>query len=213
MAETGSGATGIEIKARAVGQVIVGLTGGYCAGKNIAGEAFRERGFLVIDVDKLGHAALDSARENIAAEFGCRYVNPDGSVNRRALGETAFRDRKFLRRLESVVHPAANAIAEEIVALNPDRPIAVNAALLFRMPLARRCATIIVVKAPFFKRLHRARQRDGIGCVAFLRRIRNQGSLVPQRSPENVDIYTVRNSASPDRLKGKIGEILARKGL
>jgi dephospho-CoA kinase len=213
MADTESGSNGSEGNGRTDRAVLVGLTGGYCVGKNTASDAFRERGYLVIDVDTLGHAALESASGRILAEFGSEFINPDGSVNRRALGQIAFRDREFLGRLEAIVHPAANAMAEEIVALNPQRPIAINAALLFRMPLAERCATIFVITAPFLARFRRARERDGIGLTAFIRRIRNQESLAPQRSSENVDIHTVRNSASPDRMKGKIGEILARKGL
>jgi len=37
---------------------IIGLTGGYCAGKNEVARILEKYGWEVADVDKLGHAAL-----------------------------------------------------------------------------------------------------------------------------------------------------------
>ncbi len=45
----------------------IGITGRYCAGKSIASSVFEENGFAVIDVDGVGHEALEVKKIEIAA--------------------------------------------------------------------------------------------------------------------------------------------------
>ena len=85
--------------------MVVGLTGKYCAGKNEAARVFAERGFRVVDVDRLGHQALEASRDEIAARFGPGVMDPHGGVDRKKLGKLVFGDRKKLRDLEDIVHP------------------------------------------------------------------------------------------------------------
>ena len=37
----------------------IGITGRYCAGKSMASSVFKKNGFDVIDVDGVGHEALE----------------------------------------------------------------------------------------------------------------------------------------------------------
>mgnify|MGYP001183749579 FL=1 len=45
--------------------MIVGITGKYCSGKNAVAAEFERRGYFHIEVDKLGHAALDLKKDEI----------------------------------------------------------------------------------------------------------------------------------------------------
>ena len=76
---------------------IIGLTGGYCAGKNEAALCIEESGFRVIDVDKLGHKALELKTEALVRAFGRGILNPRGEIDRRALGAIVFADPETLR--------------------------------------------------------------------------------------------------------------------
>jgi dephospho-CoA kinase len=81
---------------------IIGLTGGYCAGKNEAALCIEESGFRVIDVDKLGHKALELKTEALVRAFGRGILNPRGEIDRRALGAIVFADPETLRRHEFI---------------------------------------------------------------------------------------------------------------
>jgi dephospho-CoA kinase len=192
---------------------LIGLTGGYCAGKNLVGSMLEKRGFLVIDVDKLGHAALEQAKDEVARVFGPDAITPEGNVDRRALGRLVFGKPKDLAKLEAIVHPIAIRMTDEIVEKHPERTIVVNAALLYRMPITTRCDFILVVKAPFLLRALRGMNRDRLSFAQVLSRMARQRTLRPQRSQEFVDRYTIGNWGNPARLVARVEIILARKGL
>jgi dephospho-CoA kinase len=199
--------------ARKTMAVLIGLTGGYCAGKNLVGSILEKRGFLVIDVDKLGHAALTEAKAEVAEVFGPEALTEGGEVDRRALGRRVFGDPEALARLEGIVHPIAIRMNDDIVAKNPAKTIVVNAALLYRMPIAARCDFILVVKSPLILRAVRGMKRDRLSLAQVLSRMARQRTLRPQRSLEFVDRYTIGNSGNPARLAARVEIILARKGL
>ncbi|MFP4484640.1 MAG: dephospho-CoA kinase [Spirochaetota bacterium] len=50
--------------------MIVGVAGKYCAGKNTVSHILENHGYRVIDVDTLGHRALEERKDAIAERFG-----------------------------------------------------------------------------------------------------------------------------------------------
>ncbi len=69
--------------------VVIGITGKACAGKNQYAKAFEELGARLIDVDRLGHQALEANKDRIIAEFG-DSVADRGEIDRKALGAIVF---------------------------------------------------------------------------------------------------------------------------
>ncbi len=191
--------------------MVIGVTGGYCAGKSLAVSRLRELGFAEIDVDRLGHAALQRDKARVVGRFGPGIVGPDGSVDRRALGRLVFADRPALRALEAIVHPAMIAEVERLLGDRPGRTV-INAAILFRMGLQRFCDVIVCVRAPFAMRLMRAIRRDRLGPVGAARRILAQGAVCPKRGSADVDIVYVSNSGSRERLFERLERSLRAKG-
>ena len=53
--------------------MIVGLTGRYCAGKSWVGSFFEQKGFAIIEVDNLGHAALNDSISQLITILENRY--------------------------------------------------------------------------------------------------------------------------------------------
>jgi dephospho-CoA kinase len=87
---------------------VIGLTGGIAAGKSTVSEALREAGAVVIDADKVGHAAYQPGTETFAAlveAFGQAIVAADGQIDRRALGGIVFADPEQRLRLQTIVWP------------------------------------------------------------------------------------------------------------
>ncbi len=191
--------------------MVIGVTGGYCAGKNEAVSRLRELGFVEIDVDRLGHAAIELQKQQVVARFGERVLAPDGRVDRRSLGRLVFGDRAALGDLEAIVHPVMVAEVERLLGERA-APAVINAAILFRMGLHRFCDVVVCVRAPFAVRLVRAMRRDRLGVFAAAGRLLAQGRVCPKTVSPDVDTLTVSNSGSRQRLFARLEESLRAKG-
>jgi dephospho-CoA kinase len=195
--------------------MLLGLTGAYCAGKNHVGALLENRGFSVLDVDKLGYLAIEREAAAIRARFGDRVLGPDGRVDRRLLGAHVFGDPEELAALERIVHPAANALTEAWIAERPGQKLAINAALLHKSTVFDRVDLIIVVRAPFLVRLLRAMRRDKLSIGKILARFRSQRDFATQYFRQNADTVIVDNGISfvSGSLERRIDSLLARKGI
>ena len=176
--------------------MLIGLTGTYCAGKNHVAALLEARGLPVLDVDKLGYKVLEIEKETIFAQFGGDLRTADGSVDRRLLGQRVFGKPEKLAALEAIVHPAANRLTTEWVAERDragNRACVINAALLHRSPVFSRLDRLILVTAPFFTRLIRAKRRDRLSWKEILRRFASQKDFTSQYLSKKAEIYKVEN--------------------
>ena len=87
---------------------VIGLTGGTGAGKTEAARYLESLGAARFDADEAsrvvtapGGPALPAIRE----KFGDGVFLPDGSLDRRALGDIVFESRPHRLMLEGIIHP------------------------------------------------------------------------------------------------------------
>jgi dephospho-CoA kinase len=201
---------------------LIGLTGLYCAGKNHVASLLEMQGLAVLDVDKLGHIAIENKKKEIFARFGENLANSDGSVNRRLLGANVFGNKNEMADLEAIVHPEANRLTTEWIALQNGNPCVINAALLHRSSVFQQLGCIIIVTAPLFIRLLRAKKRDNLPWPAIAKRIASQRHFFVHYTPETADIYKVVNPGFGEgwladnnaaRLDKNINIIMSKLGL
>ena len=201
--------------------MLIGLTGQYCAGKNHIAMLLEERGCEVLDVDKLGHRAIEAARDEIAARFGATVLDADGTVDRKALGKLVFGKAEELAALESIIHPAANRLTERWISERENKNLVINAALLHRSSVFARLDCVILVKAAFLTRLFRALRRDKLSIPVLLERFRSQKHFDSQYYSRKTDIHIVRNKGAfgpcvqlrARALERRIDSILTRIGM
>jgi len=186
--------------------MLIGLTGTYCSGKNHVAALLEARGLPVLDVDKLGYQVLEFEKEAIFAKFGSDLQKADGSLDRRLLGQRVFGKPEKLAALETIVHPPVDRLAEEWITQNGDRACIINAALLHRSLVFKRLDRIILVTAPFYTRLLRARRRDGLSWMEILKRFTSQRDFNSQYLAVNAEIYIVENPglSNSQRLRQKL---------
>lgn len=115
---------------------IIGLTGPIGAGKSEVAKILKRHKAHVIEADEIGHQLLAPQSEawcKIVEAFGSRVLNRGGVVNRHKLGETVFKDREKLKKLNAIMHPGIRAaIGKEINAKKEEgggKLLVVNAAL------------------------------------------------------------------------------------
>jgi dephospho-CoA kinase len=199
---------------------VIGLTGSYCAGKNHVARLLEERGLPVLDVDKLGHEALEGEKAAVEARFGPGLIGEDGRVDRRALGAKVFGKAAELAALEAIVHPAANRLTDQWIARR-EGPCVINAALLHRSSSFSKLDFIILVEAPWITRLLRALRRDRLPLREILKRFRSQRHFTAQYFSKDADIYRVHNRGFfgflsrlyRGALECRIDAILSREGV
>ncbi len=107
-----------KLDARISGQYLLGITGEIGAGKSYVASRLVEigesRGIPVynIELDRIGHHILSDltdplyqeTREKIRSEFSAKVCAVDGSIDRRALGETVFQNPESMRKLNSLMY-------------------------------------------------------------------------------------------------------------
>ncbi|HTX74377.1 MAG TPA: dephospho-CoA kinase [Rectinemataceae bacterium] len=198
--------------------MLLGLTGGYCAGKNAAAAILEKLGWLCIDVDRLGHEAIDRAQETIVARFGEGIIGPEGRIDRRALAAILFSDPAALAAQEAIIHPIAIELLDERIAAaqraveqsGGEARICINAALLYVAPQARRCDLILEIRAPLWIRLRRAKIRDGSGVLASLRRMLRQRGLWKKRRSIGPAVQFISNRGSLEQFERRLRRALDR---
>ena len=86
----------------------IGLTGGIATGKSTVKKLIEGRGHPVIDADLISHQLTEVGQlgyRNVVSHFGNSVVNPDKSLNRKALGQIIFNDPHQRTKLENILHP------------------------------------------------------------------------------------------------------------
>ncbi len=186
--------------------MILGIAGKACSGKNAVASLLEERGFFSIDVDKLGHKALDLKKDEISRYFGRHILNDRGEIDRKILGPLVFKNRLKLKKLESLIHPVVFSMVEKIIraSVAENENIIINAAILGTSRLDTLCDRVLWVESPLFLRFKRAISRDGNSISAIISRIRSQRDLTVQHFSADVDIYMVGNKGSFTDLENQI---------
>ena len=202
---------------------VIGLTGNYCAGKNHVASILEENHIPVLDVDKLGHHAIETEKERLIKRFGDDILAQDGSgsIDRKRLGNKVFGRQKELEALEEIIHPVANSETLAWIDSQKEDACVINAALLHRSSAFEMLDAVIIVEAPFFIRLLRARKRDRLPWAALLKRFKSQRKFNSQFFKEIADIYRVENSAffsfnrefAKKKLNKRVNEILSIEGI
>lgn len=197
------------------------VTGPMAAGKNAAAEILAQRHqFAVVDADELAHDAAEQAKAQIVQEFGAmaaqrgiRLLREDGSLDRRAVGALIFSDPELVRRQEAIVYPQINRMFDEFITAHSGQDIAINATVLYKVPLIERIDCVLYVDAPAIQRFFRARRRDGMPARQIRERFRSQRHLFAKYKNANADIRKVWNTGTREQLEKKIAAFLAGRRL
>lgn len=175
--------------------MIIGITGGSGCGKTTALEAIRDRGGLVLDCDQIYHELLKTdcaLLSDIEAAFPGTVK--DGVLDREALGALVFGDKKALKKLNALTHPAVVREVERQLQEKTPALVGIDAIGLLDSGLKALCDVTVAVIAPRKARLLRIMARDGLDEAAAAARIDAQPS---NRSFAARCDVTLKNDGSP----------------
>ncbi|MCS7088559.1 MAG: dephospho-CoA kinase [Thermoflexales bacterium] len=159
---------------------VIGLTGNIATGKSTVAAMLQELGATVINADQIAREVVVPGTPAFAAivqRFGPSVVQPDGFLDRRALGRIVFADQSRLRELESIVHPPVRAMIRERLASAPHNSIVVLEVIrLFESGLDALCDAVWVTHCSEEQQRARLIRERGFSADEAEQRIRIQSS-------------------------------------
>jgi dephospho-CoA kinase len=179
--------------------MILGLTGGIACGKSTAAKMFVELGCIVIDADKVAREVVRPGEEGLelaVQRFGKGILDPNGELDRKALGAIVFADEQARLDLNSILHPRIRSRMEEkkqAAKLLKPPCIIMDIPLLFESKLKHTVEAVTVVYVPESLQLTRLMLRDGLTKDEAQARIDSQLGIEEKRKLAD---YVIDNSGS-----------------
>ena len=176
--------------------LVLGLTGGIACGKSTISLTLAELGAVIVDGDVLSReltAENGPALPDIRRAFGNEVFNPDGTLNRRALGAVVFADDNARDTLDNIMQPL---LLTMILRAIEDARIAgasvcvLDMPLLYEKNLDRLCDRIWCAYIPEVVQVERLMLRDGFTRTEAEARLRSQLPAAEKAARADVIIDT-----------------------
>ena len=183
--------------------MIIGVYGRIGSGKTTFCNYLRTKGFYVINGDKISREILMPGKiglTKVTETFGYEYLNQDGTLNRKKLGEYVFSHPEALKRLNAITHPLITAEVKEQIQSHSRIHIVIEGAVLYATSIVDLCDKTVVVKSD--ATLKRIMTRDFLTEEEALRRIN------AQQPYEQAD-FVLENNGTLPAFYQKIDEMLA----
>jgi dephospho-CoA kinase len=183
---------------------LIGITGNIACGKSAVMQRLAELGATTIDGDLVYRdlTGPDSSLVRVLVrEFGPRIANPDGSLNRPALGKIVFSDPEALLTLDHLTHPV---ILDEVfrrIAAASTSVVATDGIKLIESGLGDRCDEVWVVTCDPDRQRERLMTRDGLSVEEANRRIDAQPPVSEKIARADV---VIENNGTLDELRDRV---------
>jgi dephospho-CoA kinase len=161
--------TAIETIRRTHRCLIVAVTGSIACGKSTVSGMLEDLGAPLIDLDRIAREVVmpgTPGYDRIISVFGADVVQPDRTLDRKALSGIVFSDETKRSVLERITHPLIfDRFVEKLIELSaarPDSVIQAGVPLLIEMNIQHLFDRVIVVYLPKEIQLQRLAARDNI---------------------------------------------------
>jgi dephospho-CoA kinase len=187
-----------------------GLTGGIATGKSSVARQFRQAGLEVIDADAVAREVVEPGRPALA-ELAARFpgvLRPDGTLDRKALGERVFGDDAARAALNAITHPRiAQAVLEKTLELEARgvTRLVYEAPLLIENRLHEGMDGVVLVVAPPAVQLARLMARDGLTEAQARARIAAQLPLDEKRRHAR---WIIDNGGTPEATRAQAARVI-----
>lgn len=189
----------------------VGLTGSIAVGKSYVCECFRELGCHVLDADKTAREVVEPGTQGLAKivhEFGGEVLQPNGELDRKALGAIVFANEGKRQLLNSIIHPLVIEEQDRWLTTtkkqDPDGVAIVDAALMIESGGYRRFDKMIVVWCEAAIQLTRLMARDNLSEAEAKKRIAAQMSQDEKKSYAD---YLINTSGDRHDVRRQVIEV------
>ena len=187
----------------------IGITGSIACGKSTVSDYLKEKGYTIIDADKLGHVALTSedVKRRLSETFGANIL-VNNEISREVLGKLVFGNDNNLKKLNNIIHPK---IKELILKLQEEHEnedlVFLDIALLYEANFVDLVEKVAVVYVDEDVQLERLMTRNSLSKEEAIKRIESQMS---PREKASLGDFVINNSYSKEDTFQQIDEILEK---
>ena len=142
---------------------VLGLTGGIGSGKSAVATCFKGYGIKVVDADIAARKVVEPgmpALQAIAAHFGDKVLQADGTMDRAALRSIVFNDQQQRLWLEQLLHPAIGEWIKSELASATSAYAILESPLLLETEQRKSAQRALVVDVSKELQIERATARD-----------------------------------------------------
>jgi len=187
--------------------LLIGLTGGMGCGQSTVSKHFESKGCLVLNADKLAHKILDrdnDVKQELGKAFGRRIFFRNRRINRRILGELAFKSKEKTHKLNKIVHPRlVEEVINRIASARDSRKykvVCLDAALIYEMQMEKMFDYVVVVASRMKLRITRIQERDKLEETLIKDRMENQ---IPIEEKSKWGDFVIHNNGTLEQLEEK----------
>jgi len=160
--------------------MVIGITGSFGSGKTTVAGMFAALGGRVIDADGIAHRLMRPGgliASRIIEIFGPGITGRGGEIKRKVLAGIVFANKKLLRKLNRIVHPAVIAVIRKEIAKSKKKIFILDAPLLIEAGLEKEVDVLIVVRCSRSKQIQRLLEKRAYAKSEIQKRIKSQMAL------------------------------------
>lgn len=187
----------------------IGITGSIACGKSTVSDYLKDKGYTIIDADKLGHVALTSedVKRRLSETFGANIL-VNNEISREVLGRLVFGNDNNLKKLNNIIHPKIKELILKLQEQHKDEDrVFLDIALLYEANFVDLVEKVAVVYVDKDVQLERLMTRNSLSKEEALKRIESQMS--PQEKASLGD-FVINNSYRKEDTFQQIDEILEK---
>ena len=187
----------------------IGITGSIACGKSTVSDYLKEKGYTIIDADKLGHVALTSedVKRRLSETFGANIL-VNNEISREVLGKLVFGNDNNLKKLNNIIHPKIKELILKLQEEHKDENLVfLDIALLYEANFVDLVEKVAVVYVDEDVQLERLMTRNSLSKEEAIKRIESQMS---PREKAALGDFVINNSYSKKDTFQQIDEILEK---
>ena len=187
----------------------IGITGSIACGKSTVSDYLKEKGYTIIDADKLGHVALTSedVKRRLSETFGANIL-VNNEISREVLGKLVFGNDNNLKKLNNIIHPKIKELILKLQEEHKDKNLVfLDIALLYEANFVDLVEKVAVVYVDEDVQLERLMTRNSLSKEEAIKRIESQMS---PREKAALGDFVINNSYSKEDTFQQIDEILEK---
>ena len=187
----------------------IGITGSIACGKSTVSDYLKDKGYTIIDADKLGHVALTSedVKRRLSETF-CANILVNNEISREVLGRLVFGNDNNLKKLNNIIHPKIKELILKLQEEHKDEDLVfLDIALLYEANFVDLVEKVVVVYVDEDVQLERLMMRNSLPKEEAIKRVESQMS---PREKASLGDFVINNSYSKEDTFQQIDEILEK---
>jgi len=187
------------------------ITGGIASGKSELSTFLKDKGEVVIDLDKISHQLTDNNLDvinDIVQQFGKEVKNSNGSIDRKKLSKIVFDNSQKMLTLEKILHPRIREVMFDEMNSYKTQRVFVEVQLLAEKKMADLFDHIVLMSVSRETQIERLKSKRAISKDLVNQILDKQLSNEKRiEKLQKFSLFTIENNSSKKELIDKLEDL------